>query len=42
MMVITNKDLIQKAKEVAESHIVSEDVRIGDVGCALLTVFMLG
>jgi len=37
MIVITNKDLIQKAKEVAELRVVSEDVRIGDVGCALLT-----
>jgi len=33
MIVITNKDLIQKAKEVAELRIVAEDVRIGVLCC---------
>jgi cytidine deaminase len=33
----TNKQLIQKAKRVANLYKVSEDVRIGDVGCALIT-----
>lgn len=34
---ITNRDLIQKAKEIAKLHKISEDVRIGDVGCTLIT-----
>ena len=37
MTQITNQDLIQKAKEIAKLHKSSEDVRIGDVGCALVT-----
>lgn len=37
MAEMTNKELIQKAKEVAKLHKVSEDVRIGDVGCAFIT-----
>jgi cytidine deaminase len=37
MVEITNKELIRKAKEVARLHMISEDMRIGDVGCALLT-----
>ncbi len=32
-----NRELIKKAKEVAKFHRVSKDVRIGDVGCALVT-----
>jgi len=37
MMQITDNELIEKAKEVAKLHKVSEDVRIGDAGCALVT-----
>jgi len=37
MTQITNEQLIQKAKEVAKLHKSSEDVRIGDIGCALVT-----
>jgi cytidine deaminase len=37
MTQITNQELIQKAKEIAKLHKCSEDVRIADVGCALLT-----
>ncbi|MBN1377455.1 cytidine deaminase [Candidatus Woesearchaeota archaeon] len=36
-MEITNQDLIEKAKQAAKLHKSSEDVRIGDVGCALIT-----
>ena len=34
---INNKELIEKARQVAKLHKVSEDVRIGDVGCALIS-----
>jgi len=37
MVEISNKELIEKAKRIAKLHKCSEDVRIGDVGCALLT-----
>jgi cytidine deaminase len=37
MSKITNNELIEKAKQVAKLHKVSKDVRIGDVGCALIT-----
>ncbi|MBD3155391.1 MAG: cytidine deaminase [Candidatus Aenigmarchaeota archaeon] len=36
-MEISNEELIKKAAEVAKLKKVSEDVRIGDVGCALVT-----
>jgi len=36
-MQIINKELIEKAKSVAKMHKSSEDVRIGDVGCALVS-----
>lgn len=37
MAQITDKQLIQKAKEIAKLHQSSKDVRIGDVGCALIS-----
>jgi cytidine deaminase len=37
MIQFTNEQLIQKAKKVAKLHRSSEDVRIGDVGCALIS-----
>jgi len=36
-MVFNNKELISKAKRAARLHKASKDVRIGDVGCALIT-----
>ena len=36
-MGITNENLIEKAKKVAKLHKASKEVRIGDVGCALIT-----
>jgi cytidine deaminase len=36
-MEITNQQLIEKAKEIAILKECSEDVKIGNVGCALLT-----
>jgi cytidine deaminase len=33
----TNMDLIKKAKSVAAAHKTTDDVKIGKVGCALLT-----
>jgi len=36
-MEIINEDLIEKARQVAKLHNSSEDVRIGEVGCALIT-----
>jgi cytidine deaminase len=36
-MSITNQELIQKAKDVAKFHKASNNVRIGEVGSALLT-----
>ena len=37
MAQLTNEQLIQKAKEIAKLHKSSEDVRIGDVGCVLIS-----
>lgn len=37
MKQLTNEQLIQKAKEIAVLHKSSEDVRIGEVGCALFS-----
>lgn len=34
---ISNDSLIQKAKEAAKFHKVNEEVRLGEVGCALIT-----
>ena len=34
---ISNKELIKKAKDVAKFKKVSQDIRFGDVGCALIT-----
>lgn len=34
---ITNNELIEKARRAAKLHRVSKDVRIGEVGCALVT-----
>jgi cytidine deaminase len=36
-MEITNENLIKKAKQVAKLHKSLEDVRLGEVGCALIT-----
>ncbi|MFH1511343.1 MAG: cytidine deaminase [Candidatus Woesearchaeota archaeon] len=36
-METTDNDLIEKARQAAKLHKASEDVRIGDVGCALIT-----
>ncbi len=33
----TNAELIERAKGIAKLHRAAEDVRIGDVGCALVT-----
>lgn len=37
MAELTNKQLIRKAMEVAKLHKSSEDVTIGEVGCALIS-----
>ncbi len=37
MREITNNELILKAKEIAKFHKVSDYVRIGEDGCALVT-----
>ena len=37
MAQLTNEQLIQKAKEIAKLHKSSDDVRIGNVGCALIS-----
>lgn len=37
MAQITDEELIQKAKSVAKIHKASDNVRMGDVGCALIT-----
>lgn len=34
---VTNKELIKKAKSVAKLKKISQDIRFGDVGCALIT-----
>lgn len=36
-MILNNKELISRAKGAARLHKASKDVRIGDVGCALIT-----
>lgn len=37
MKQFSNKQLIKKAKEITKLHKSSEDVRIGEVGCALIS-----
>lgn len=37
MTEITNEELIDKAKQTVKLKKISEDVRIGDIGCALVT-----
>lgn len=37
MVQITNNELIEKAKQAARFHKTSEDVVIGEVGCAVVT-----
>lgn len=37
MQKVTNNELISKAKKIAKFHKISDDVRIGDVGCSLIT-----
>lgn len=37
MKQLSNEQLIQKAKEITKLHKSSEDVRIGEVGCALIS-----
>lgn len=37
MTTLNNKELIKRAKDIADLKNISEDVRIGDVGCALIT-----
>jgi cytidine deaminase len=37
MAKVTNNELVKKAKQIASLHKISDDVRTGDVGCALLT-----
>ncbi len=37
MTQITNAELIERAKEIAKFHRAAEEVRIGEVGCALVT-----
>ncbi|MFH1073017.1 MAG: cytidine deaminase [Nanoarchaeota archaeon] len=36
-MTLTNSQMIQKAKSIARLHHASDEVRIGEVGCVLLT-----
>jgi len=37
MKEITNEELIEKAKQITNPKKISEDVRTGDVGCALIS-----